>query len=186
MKEALVIVDMQRDFMPGGSLPVPDGDKIVPRLNEYVKLFTERGAKVFATKDWHPPNHKSFKEHGGPWPRHCVQGTEGAELHPDLKLPEDAEIVLKATKPDEEAYSAFQGTDFASRLRELGIDRIYVGGVATEYCVKATVLDGLKLGFEVYLLLDAIKGVRAEDAERAIEEMKGAGAKPITLSQLKG
>lgn len=174
-EEALIVVDMQRDFMPGGALPVPEGDKIIHRCNEYIRKFKEKGALIVATRDWHPPNHVSFRERGGPWPPHCVQGTEGAEFV--VELPEDALIISKATEPDKEAYSGFEGTELAKILKENGVKRVYVCGVATEYCVKATALDAVKHGFDVYLLRDAVKGIKPEDEEKAIEDMKKAGIK---------
>ena len=174
-EEALIVVDMQRDFMPGGALPVPDGDKIIPRCNEYIREFRKRGALIVATRDWHPQNHVSFKEQGGPWPAHCVQNTPGAEFVVDL--PADAVIISKATEPDKEAYSGFEGTDLAEILRRNGVGRVYVCGVATEYCVKATALDAVKHGFETYLLSDAVKGITPEDEERALKEMRKAGVR---------
>jgi nicotinamidase/pyrazinamidase len=176
-EEALIVVDMQRDFMPGGALPVPEGDRIIPRCNEYIRKFMERGALIVATRDWHPPNHISFKDRGGPWPPHCVQGTEGAEFV--VELPADAIFISKATEPDKEAYSGFEGTDLAEILRKNGVKRVYVCGVATEYCVRATALDALKNGFETYLLADAVKGIRREDEERALREMERAGVKVL-------
>jgi len=174
-EEALIVVDMQRDFMPGGALPVPEGDKIIPKVNEYIRKFREKGALIVATRDWHPENHISFKERGGPWPRHCVQNTPGAEFV--VELPEDAVIISKATEPDREAYSGFEGTNLAEILRGKGVKRVYICGVATEYCVKATALDALKHGFEVYLLSDAVKGISPDGEKRALEEMKRAGVK---------
>jgi nicotinamidase/pyrazinamidase len=176
-EEALIVVDMQRDFMPGGALPVPEGDKIIPRCNEYIEEFKRKGAMIVATRDWHPPNHISFKERGGPWPAHCVQNTPGAEFVVDL--PEDAVIISKATEPDKEAYSGFEGTNLAEILRKAGVKRVYICGVATEYCVKATALDALRHGFEVYLLRDAVKGIKLEDEARALEELKRAGVKML-------
>ncbi len=174
MGEALIVVDMQRDFMPGGALPVPEGDSIIPIIQECIKLFSKRGALIVATRDWHPPDHVSFKENGGPWPRHCVRNTSGAEFVVDL--PEDAVIISKATEPDKEAYSGFENTKLAEVLRERGIKKIYVCGVATEYCVRATAMDALKLGFEVHLLTDAVKGINPEDEKRAMAELKKSGA----------
>ena len=174
-EEALIVVDMQRDFMPGGALPVPEGDRIIPRCNEYIREFRRRGALIVATRDWHPPNHMSFRERGGPWPRHCVQNTPGAEFV--VELPEDAVIISKATEPDREAYSGFEGTNLAEILKKNGVKRVYICGVATEYCVKATALDAVKHGFEVYLLRDAVKGIKPEDEERALGEMKMAGVR---------
>jgi nicotinamidase-related amidase/vacuolar-type H+-ATPase subunit E/Vma4 len=185
-KSGLIVVDVQKDFTPGGALAVPEGDKIIPTINKYIEEFKKAGGKVFATRDWHPENHISFKERGGPWPPHCVQNTEGAEFHPDLKLPEDVEVVSKAYEPDKDAYSGFEGTDLEERLRRYGVERVFVCGLATDYCVKNTVLDAVSGGFETFLLTDAIKGIDANpgDSERAIEEMKQKGAKLLNLDDL--
>ena len=184
--DALIIVDVQRDFCPGGGLPVPEGDRVVPVLNGYIRRFREAGAHIYATRDWHPPNHKSFREYGGIWPAHCVQGSVGAEFHPDLELPEDVIVISKATDPDREAYSGFEGTNLLEDLRSRGVRRVFIGGLATDYCVKSTVLDALRYGFETYLLVDAIRGVdlKPGDSERAIREMVDGGAKKITLSDI--
>lgn len=187
-KDALIVVDMQRDFMPGGALPVPEGDKIVPRLNQYIRLFFERGLPVFFTRDWHPPDHISFKDQGGVWPPHCVQDTEGAKFHPDLYIPPDNRFIIsKGTSRDFDAYSGFQGTMLDQLLRERGIRRVFVGGVATDYCVKNTVLGAINLGYEAFLLLDGIKGVDVKqgDSERAIEDMLGAGAVGVKYEEVK-
>ncbi len=178
-EEALIVVDMQRDFMPGGALPVPEGDAIIPRCNEYIEEFRKRGALIVATRDWHPPNHISFQERGGPWPKHCVRDTPGAEFV--VELPADAVIISKATEPDKEAYSGFEGTNLAEILREMGVKRVYVCGVATEYCVKATVLDAVKHGFETYLLRDAVKGITPEGEVEALKKMELAGVKVLSL-----
>ncbi|NJD99927.1 nicotinamidase [Thermococcus sp. LS1] len=177
-EEALIVVDMQRDFMPGGALPVPDGDKIIPRVNEYIRKFKERGALIVATRDWHPEDHISFKEQGGPWPKHCVQNTPGAEFV--VELPEDAVVISKAAEPDKEAYSGFEGTNLAEILKEKGVKRVYVCGVATEYCVKATALDAIRHGFETYLLRDAVRGINPEDEENALRELEQAGVKVLS------
>jgi nicotinamidase/pyrazinamidase len=184
--DALVIVDVQRDFCAGGALAVPDGDAVVQPLNSYIEVFRSANLPIVATRDWHPPNHISFREHGGLWPPHCVQGTEGAEFHPQLKLPEETLIISKATQPDLEAYSGFEGTELESLLKSKGVKRLFVGGLATDYCVKMTVLDALKLGFTTFLLEDAIRGVNVNpsDSERAIDEMLSNGAIAITLSEL--
>jgi nicotinamidase/pyrazinamidase len=183
---ALIIVDVQNDFCPGGALGVKDGDKIIPNLNRYIEKVKEAKGLVFATRDWHPSNHISFKEQGGIWPKHCVQGTKGAEFHPLLKLPKDTIIISKATKKDEEAYSGFQGTELDKILREKGIKKLLVGGLATDYCVKSTVLDALRLGYEVYFLEDGSKGVdlKKGDVERAVNEMIREGAKRITIDEI--
>ena len=186
-KDALIVVDMQNDFMPGGALPVPEGDSIVPRLNEYIELFEGRALPVFFTRDWHPENHISFKGHGGIWPPHCVQNTEGAMFHKDLRMPLDNKFIIsKGTSPDFDAYSGFQGTVLDSLLRERGVTRVFVGGVATDYCVKNTVLGALNLGYSAILLLDGIKGVDVKpgDSERAIELMLDRGAVGIEITDI--
>lgn len=190
-KEALLIVDVQNDFCPGGALPVPEGDKVVPVLNQYIEKFKRLGLPVFASRDWHPPVTRHFKEYGGLWPPHCVQGTKGAEFHPDLKLPPDTVIITKGDDPNQDAYSAFQGRapdghDLATELKKMGVERLYIGGLATDYCVRASTLDALKNGFKVTLLLDAVRGVDVNpgDSERAIEEMKKAGAETATLNEV--
>lgn len=182
--EALIIVDVQNDFCRGGALPVPEGDQVVPVLNDYIKIFKKASARIFATRDWHPLNHVSFKARGGPWLPHCVQNTEGAKFHPDLKLPTETTIVSKATDPLGEAYSGFDGTELANTLKTQGVMRVFVGGLATDYCVKHTVLDARKLGFEAVLLLDAIRGVNAEpgDVAEAIDKMVNSGAEQATLT----
>jgi nicotinamidase/pyrazinamidase len=182
-KEALVIIDVQNDFCPGGALPVADGHGVVPVLNRQIEKFQSAGLPIMATRDWHPERTSHFKAYGGVWPPHCVRGTKGAEFHPELKLPPDAIIFSTGMAADEDGYSGFQGKDangvaLADVLRSLGVEQILVGGLATDYCVKHTVLDGLKAGFKVVLLEDAIRGVDLNlgDSERAITEMLRAGA----------
>ncbi len=177
MPEALVIVDFQGDFTPpDGALAVPEGDRIAERLNELAAA--DRYDLVVATRDWHPPDHGSFAEHGGPWPVHCVQGTSGAELHPALERDRIDVVVDKGQDPQTEGYSGFEGTDLAAVLRERGIDRVTVVGLATDYCVKNTALDALREGFEVAVDAEAVRGVDVNpgDSERALEEMREAGA----------
>jgi len=184
--DSLIIVDVQNDFCPGGALPVPEGDQVVPVLNDYIKIFKKAKASVFATRDWHPPNHVSFKAQGGLWPSHCVQNTKGAKFHPNLKLPNHTTIVSKAMNPLKENNSGFEGAELSKTLRKQGVVRVFVGGLATEYCVKNTVLDALKLGFESVLLSDAIAGINAEpdDAAKAIEAMTKSGAEQAALSDV--
>jgi nicotinamidase/pyrazinamidase len=190
-RDALVIVDVQNDFCPGGALAVPDGDRVVPALNRYAERFASRGAAVLATRDWHPARTRHFKAWGGVWPPHCVQDTPGAAFHADLALPADTEVVSKGMDPELDAYSAFQaetadGMPFAAALGERGIGRLFVGGLATDYCVKATVLDALKEGFEVVVLRDASRPVDVQpgDGDRALAEMTAAGAHSATLDDL--
>jgi nicotinamidase/pyrazinamidase len=179
--DALLVVDVQVDFLPGGRLGVPAGDEVVPALNRHLERFTRTGLPVVATRDWHPPGHASFAAQGGPWPPHCVADTPGAAFAPGLALPTDALIISKATRPDQEAYSGFQGTGLHARFEALGVRRLFVGGLATDYCVRATVQDALGLGYAVVLLLDAIRAVdvRPGDGERAVAEMFSLGAEPL-------
>ncbi len=178
---ALIIVDLQNDFCPGGALVVPSGDEIVPVVNHLVDRFLAAGLPIFATRDWHPENHCSFIPQGGPWPDHCVQNTEGARFHPDLRLPDSALIVSKADSPGRDAYSGFEGTDLAQQLNRLGVEELIVCGLATDYCVKATVLDGIKNGFGVTVVEDGIRGVNVHpgDSEKALRQMKDAGAELV-------
>ncbi|MDQ1280011.1 MAG: nicotinamidase/pyrazinamidase, partial [Thermoproteota archaeon] len=185
--DALIVVDVQRDFCPGGALPVPEGDLIISFLNKYIEEFQKAGAQVYATRDWHSPNHISFRAQGGPWPPHCVQKSRGAEFHPDFKLPKSVKIISKATNPQREAYSGFDGTELAEELRGKRVTRVFIGGLATDYCVKNTVLDALKLGFYVALLVDATRGIDAKpgDSEKVINEMMEKGAEKAVLKDIK-
>lgn len=191
--DALLIVDVQNDFCPGGSLAVPEGDRVVPVLNGYVRAFRQRELPVFASRDWHPPETRHFEAGGGPWPPHCVAGTAGAELHPDLSLPADATVVSKGTDPTDDGYSAFEaeseeGRGLAESLRERGVRRLFIGGLATDYCVRASVLDAVRSGFEPVLLLDAVRGIDVEpgDQAAALDEMVRAGARTATLRTVEG
>jgi len=177
-QDALLIVDVQNDFCPGGALAVTDGDAVVPVLNEWIRAATAAGATVVASRDWHPPDHSSFREQGGPWPVHCVQDTQGAALHPDLDLPPGHILISKGRSQDRDNYSAFDDTGLADMLREHGIERIWVGGLAQDVCVRATVLDGCEAGFETHLIAAATRAVNVHpgDGERALEAMRAAGA----------
>jgi nicotinamidase/pyrazinamidase len=183
--DALVVVDVQNDFLPGGRLAVPQGDEVMPVLNQYIAAFVQKHLPIFATRDWHPPNHCSFQSEGGQWPSHCVMNTEGAAFAASLELPSSATIISKGTAPGKEAYSGFEGTDLADRLRREGARRLYVGGLATDYCVLNTVKDGLRQGFKVMLLKDAIAAVNVvpADGRTAEEEMVRLGAVPIRLRE---
>ena len=184
--DALVIVDVQNDFLPGGALAVPQSDEILPILNKYITAFEKRGLLIYMTRDWHPPDHCSFKEYGGPWPTHCVAGTNGAAFSTELKLTSPTAIVSKATTSDLECYSDFGTTNFEANLRAAGVSRLFVGGLATDYCVFSTVKDALALGFKTFLLLDAIRGVNVQpdDSRKAEQEMIRLGAAPIKLQDL--
>ena len=177
--DALLVVDVQNDFCPGGALAVTDGDAVVPVLNDWIAAAAQGGAKVFASRDWHPADHMSFGEQGGLWPPHCVQDTPGAAFHADLDLPDDVVIVTKADASDREAYSAFDSGELAQRLHADGIQRLWLGGLATDYCVKASVLDAVEVpGLEVHVITDAIRAVDVApgDGEAALKAMREAGA----------
>jgi nicotinamidase/pyrazinamidase len=184
--DALIVVDVQNDFLPGGRLAVREGDAVIPVLNRYLELFASRGLPVFATRDWHPANHCSFREQGGPWPAHCVAGSSGAAFAAPLKLPASAVVISKATTPDAEVYSGFEGTDLEARLRGLGVRRLFIGGLATDYCVLQTVRDALQRRFEVRLLVDAIRAVNVKpgDGAQAEAEMARRGAVPVRFQEV--
>lgn len=184
---ALLLVDIQNDFCPGGALAVSEGDQIVPAVNSLLPLFPF----VAASQDWHPSDHISFKDRGGPWPPHCVAGTEGAELHPEINDLEIDARLRKATTSDKDAYSAFEAADEAGRpldqvLKEKGVNSLYVVGLATDYCVRASVLDGLKNGYDINVVTDAVRAVNVapEDGEKALEEMRQKGARLITSAEV--
>lgn len=191
-KNALLIIDIQNDFCPDGALPVAGGDEVVPVLNRYIEIFSAEGAPIFASRDWHPAKTIHFEKFGGKWPVHCVQGTLGAEFHPDLELPKKAVVISAGDDPNSQGYSAFEGHDEKNRpfidcLRSEGVNHLYIGGLATDYCVRYTVLDALKNGFAVTVLTDAVKGVDVKegDSKRALEEMSKAGAEEVTLEGLR-
>jgi nicotinamidase/pyrazinamidase len=176
-RRALVVVDVQNDFCPGGALGVAGGDEVVAPLNRLIKEFLSRGDLVFKSRDWHPPQTKHFAAHGGTWPVHCVQNTRGAEFHPDLLDDPRIEVISKGLG-DEDCYSAFDGTDLGERLRSAGVREVWVGGLATDYCVKQTVLDSVREGFRTVAVREAMRAVnlRPGDDARALEEMRAAGA----------
>jgi nicotinamidase/pyrazinamidase len=182
--DALLIVDLQNDFLPGGRLAVPRGDLVIEPVNALVALYHARGLPIYATRDWHPDNHCSFAQQGGPWPPQCVAQTEGAAFSQALRLPADAIVVSKAASAAEDAYSAFNGTGLARAMLAEGIARLAVCGLATDYCVLNTVLDGIAAGFEVLLVPEAIRAVEVApgDGDRAITRMLAGGAVPVRLS----
>ncbi|HEV7128526.1 MAG TPA: isochorismatase family protein [Ktedonobacterales bacterium] len=189
MSDALIVVDVQNDFCPGGALAVPEGDAVVPVLNAYLARATAAGLPIYASRDWHPQRTAHFASFGGPWPVHCVRDTSGAAFHPALQLPPATSLVTKGTSERDEGYSAFEGTlpdgrDLATALRAAGVSRVYVGGLATDYCVRATVLAARKDGFVVIWLRDASRAVevRSGDGARAAAEMLAAGATAGTLA----
>lgn len=186
-KSALILVDIQNDFCPGGALAVNDGDRVVAIVNKLIPKFSI----VISTQDWHPANHVSFAAQGGPWPPHCVQGTPGAALHADLKTDTIAHYFRKASSPDKDDYSEFAGKDENGRsldevLRIHCVTSIYVVGLATDYCVLETVLDGLKYGYEVYAVTDAMRAVNVnpDDEEKALYKMASSGAHLVTSEEI--
>lgn len=185
--KALLIVDLQNDFCPGGALPVKDGDRIVEPVNRLVNRFVKHDLPVILTRDWHPENHCSFITEGGTWPVHCVAGSKGAMFHPELIVPPVVLVVSKAIEHDTEAYSGFQGTALASWLNRLSVKELVVAGLATDYCVRATVLDALYKGFSVELVNDAIAAVNIspDDGDKAIEQMLDKGACLVTTENLR-
>lgn len=188
--KALLLVDVQNDFCPGGSLAVRDGDQVVPVLNQYIGHFRGQGLPVFASRDWHPTTTKHFKQYGGVWPVHCVQGTQGAAFHGGLDLG-GVRVISKGMDPERDSYSAFQGFDeegaaFIDVLRRLGVTELYVGGLATDYCVKASAIDAREQGLSVKLLIDGSRAVELgpSDGARAIEEMVRAGVDVVTKERV--
>jgi len=179
MSRALLIIDFQNDFTAGGALAVPDGDAIAPRLGELLR--SGDFDFVVATRDWHPPDHSSFAEQGGPWPPHCVQGTPGAELNPALDRDRIDAVVDAGYRRDLEGYSGFEETGLEGLLREHGVDEVTVVGLATDYCVKETAADALRNGFGVTIDRQAVRGIDVEpgDSERALDELRAAGAEVV-------
>jgi nicotinamidase/pyrazinamidase len=175
--DALIVVDVQNDFCPGGALAVPEGDEVVPAVN----ALASEMPFVVATRDWHPRNHGSFAAQGGPWPEHCVQDTEGAELHPGIDRSGIDEVVDKGQAVDTEGYSGFESTGLERLLRAHGVDRVHVAGLALDYCVKATALDAKRAGFDVVLHKDATRPVDVTpgDGERAVDELRAAGVEVV-------
>lgn len=184
-EDALLVVDIQNDFCPGGALAVKEGDAIIPVVNRLVRLFLEREATVAYSRDWHPEDHSSFREEGGPWPPHCVAGTRGSAFHPSLHVPLYPLIISKGTGNDE-ALSAFDGTNLHERLQQRGVTRLFVVGLATDYCVKATALDGLSLGYETIVLADATRPVNVSpgDGEKALQNVTLRGGYIMTAGTL--
>lgn len=176
--DALLLVDVQNDFCAGGALAVPNGDEVVPVLNRWIEEARAAAVPIVASRCWHPQGHASFVERGGPWPPHCVQGTHGAEFHPGLALPHDVVVVTKGADLDRDDYSDFAGTGLTERLRTLGVRRLFVGGLALDYCIRASVLDGIAAGFDVHLIRDATRAVevRPGDGEQALAAIRAAGA----------
>lgn len=182
MSRALLIIDFQNDFTAGGTLSVPGGDQIA----EPVKRLAPRFDHVFATRDWHPPDHASFETEGGPWPVHCVRGTHGAELHPAMRDVEVEEIVDVGAEREDEGYSGFEKSKLEDLLRERDVDEVAVVGLATDYCVRASAIDAARLGFDTTVITDAIRAVEVNpgDGEGALQDMREAGVKLATSDQV--
>lgn len=176
--DALLVVDVQNDFLPGGSLAVPGSERILPVINRHIEKFRALGCPVYLTRDWHPFDHASFRNQGGPWPVHCVADTPGAGFSAALALPEAAQVISKGVLRESEGYSGFDGTDLQARLDYAGIRRLFVAGLATDYCVLNTVLDALKRGYAVFLLRDAVRAVDVVpgDGDKALQTMRRHGA----------
>ena len=182
--DALIVVDVQIDFCPGGALPIERGDEVVPVLNRWMAAAIEAQIPIYASRDWHPLHHLSFTEAGGEWPVHCVQDSPGARFHVSLKLPPDAVVVTKGVRFDRDQYSAFDGTGLASELRKRGVRRVWVGGLAQDVCVRATVLDARRDRLDAVVIADATRPVTRAGGERANEEMRQAGARFETTSAI--
>ena len=174
--DALIVVDVQIDFCPGGALPIPDGDVVVPVLNRWIDAAARAGIPIYFSRDWHPEGHVSFRKERGPWPQHCVQDSNGARFHPDLHRPESAVVITKGTHAGRDQYSAFDETGLADDLRTRGVTRVWIGGLAQDVCVRATVLDACREKFETSLIVDGTRPVTPSGAEDANLEMQQAGA----------
>jgi nicotinamidase/pyrazinamidase len=179
--DALLIIDVQTDFFPGGALPVPDGDKIIPIVNEWIAAADAVDIPIFASRDWHPKNHCSFKEHGGLWPEHCVQNSPGAEFHPAIHLPDHTIIINKADTPDFETHSAFEGKTVDGRLPKMvmqqrEIKRLWVLGLTLDYCVSASIMHGCQNGYEVHLILAGTRAITVDTGQEALKKIRKKGA----------
>lgn len=175
--DGLLLVDVQVDFCPGGGLPIQDGDGVVPVLNRWIRAAQALGVPIYASRDWHPRGHPSFRERGGEWPTHCIQDSPGADFHPRLELPQEALCIVKGTRFDRDQLSAFDETGLAQQLRHDAVKRLWVGGLAQDVCVLHTVRDALALGFEVRLIVDGTRPVTRQGGRRALDEMRAAGAR---------
>ncbi len=184
--DALLVIDIQNDFLPGGRLAVAEGDQVIPVINSYIDRFIERQLPVFATRDWHPKNHGSFIQQGGSWPEHCIAGSAGAEFARGLHLPAAVPVFSTGIDVDKDGYSGFENPDLNKHLEKLSISRLFIGGLATDYCVFNTVCDALNRNYQVLLLTDAVRAVNvhSQDGEQAINQMILKGALPITLAMI--
>ena len=184
--DALIIVDLQNDFLPGGSLGVPQGDEVVAPIRQLIDLYQAHGLPIYASRDWHPEGHCSFTAQGGPWPVHCIAGSNGAAFSSAINLEQFSTVISKATTVEKDAYSAFNGTGLGEQMRARGIERVAVCGLATDYCVLNTAKDALAEGFATLLVLDAIRAVDVNpgDGARAIAQMQDAGARPVHVDRV--
>jgi nicotinamidase/pyrazinamidase len=184
--DALLIVDLQYDFLPGGALGVASGHEVIAPINHLIELFQAQGLPIIASRDWHPQDHCSFNAQGGPWPPHCLAGSPGAEFAAELALPDDTIVVSKADTAAADAYSAFGGTDLASQLRARDVERVTVCGLATDYCVLNTVTDALEEGFDTLIVPEAMRAVDVNpgDGTRAMDRMVARGAVPVRLGEI--
>ena len=189
-KKALLVVDVQNDFCPGGALGVSGGDKIIPVINQYIELFQNQNLPVFFTRDWHPDSTTHFKEKGGDWPPHCIRNTPGAEFHPDLNIPDNAAILSKGVTPDADGYSAFEGIDengksFDNLLKEKQVDTLYIAGLATDFCVRFSTQEAMQKGYEINVLTDATEGVDKEASTEALDTFAKKGGRLLQLDDVK-
>jgi nicotinamidase/pyrazinamidase len=184
--DALIIVDLQNDFLPGGSLGVPQGDEVVAPIQQLIDIYQAHGLPIYASRDWHPEGHCSFTDQGGPWPIHCIAGSNGAAFTSAIDLEQFSTVISKATTVEKDAYSAFNGTGLGEQMRARGIERVAVCGLATDYCVLNTAKDALAEGFATLLVLDAIRAVdvHSGDGMRAIAQMQDAGAQPVHVDRI--
>jgi len=174
--DALIIVDVQKDFCPGGALPVEDGEKIVPVLNTWIETAEQQGIPIYASRDWHTVRHVSFKDQGGPWPPHCLRDSEGAGFHSGLHLPDNVVKITKGVRFDQDQNSVFDQTGLTLQLKRDGIERLWIGGLAQDVCVLASVLDARNEGFDVFVIREATRPVSPEGGEKALQDMEKAGA----------
>ena len=186
MGDALLAIDIQNDFLPGGRLAVPDGDQVIPVMNAYIDRFIQRRLPVFATRDWHPKNHHSFLQQGGPWPEHCIAGSPGAEFAQGLHLPATVQVFSKGTGVENDGYSDFANPEMIKQLEKLNVSRLFIGGLATDYCVRATGADARALGFDLTVLTDAVRAVDVNpgDGDRALQELAAGGTGMTTTNEV--